>query len=89
MFSEDHLKMIDRAYFSVIFADSHDVTIKSMNTGHYWYLHCTDYPTEESCLIFHKHRYQHPYHNHGRANSLRQAVRSIKNHDIWQLNGRK
>lgn len=29
-----------------------------------------------------------PYHQHGRANTLGQAVRSIKNHDKWQLKGR-
>lgn len=28
------------------------------------------------------------YHQHGRANTLGQAVRSIKNHDKWQLRGK-
>ncbi len=39
--------------------------------------------------IFHKHRASHPYHRHGRANTLRQAVRSIRGHDWWQMNGRR
>ena len=26
---------------------------------------------------------------HGRANTLRQALKGIKRHDKWQLNGRK
>ena len=39
--------------------------------------------------IIHKHQYQHPYHQHYRANTLRQAERSIKKHDRWQINGRK
>ena len=30
-----------------------------------------------------------PYHQHGRSNMLRQAVRSIKRHDKWQMGGRK
>ena len=29
------------------------------------------------------------YHQHGRANTLRQAVRGIKSHDKWQMGGRK
>lgn len=29
-----------------------------------------------------------PYHQHGRANTLRQAVKSIQSHDKWQLKGR-
>ena len=41
------------------------------------------------CIIFHKHRASQPYHQHGRARSLRQAVRSIMGHDVFQMNGRK
>lgn len=38
--------------------------------------------------INHKHRFSHPYHQHGRGNSLRQAIKSIQSHDRWQMNGR-
>lgn len=47
------------------------------------------FPKATSWAIFHKHRASHPYHQHGRANTLRQAVRSIRGHDRWQMNGRK
>lgn len=40
-------------------------------------------------VILHKHKYSHPYHKRGRANTLRQAVSGIKNHDKWQMKGRK
>lgn len=66
-----------------------DITIQSRNTGHYWYLHCTEYPMEQSLIIFHKHFFKCPYHQHGRANTLNQAVRSIKGHDKYQLEVRK
>lgn len=89
MFSKEHLDNIDRNYFNVIMADDMDVTIQSKNTGHYWYLHCAEYPTEEALIIFHKHACKHPYHQHGRANTLRQAVKSIQGHDVWQLSERK
>lgn len=54
MFNKEHLDKIDRNYFNVIIADDRNVTLQSRNTGHYWYLHCTGYPTEGTCIIFHK-----------------------------------
>ncbi|MDO5390161.1 MAG: hypothetical protein Q4F24_03585 [Eubacteriales bacterium] len=71
MFDSEQLKWVDSVYFNITMADDTDVTIKSRNTGHYWYLHCTEDPTEGACVIFHKHRFSHPYHKHGRGNSLR------------------
>ena len=85
MFNQEHLSQIDKQYFNVIMLDGKDVTIQSRNTGHYWYLHCAGYPTEEALVIFHKHRFSHPHHQHGRANTLRQAIRSIQGHDKWLL----
>lgn len=85
MFKSEQLKQMDSSYFNIILTDNKDITIQSKNTGHYWYLHCTEYPAEESCVIFHKHKYCHPYHQHGRARTLRQAVRSIYKHDSWQM----
>lgn len=55
MFEQKSLDKIDGDYFNIIIADSQDVTIQSRNTGHYWYLHCAGYPTEETLVIFHKH----------------------------------
>ena len=64
MFDEESLRKIDSTYFNIILADDRDVTIQSRNTGHYWYLHCAGYPTEQALVIFHKHRFNHPYHQH-------------------------
>lgn len=88
MFDAESLAKLDVDYFNVIVTDGRDVTIQSKNTGHYWYLHCAEYPTEEACVIFHKHSYSSPYHQHGRARTLQQALRNIKRHDAWQLRGR-
>lgn len=84
MFNSDDLKCLDPAYFNIIAIDDYDVTIMSRNTGHYGYIHNCEWPDAGSVVVFHKHRYQH-----NRANTLRQAVRSIKRHDRWQMNGRK
>ena len=42
MFEQKSLDKIDGDYFNIIIADSQDVTIQSRNTGHYWYLHCSE-----------------------------------------------
>lgn len=86
MFSTEELLSLDRSYFDVICADAYDVTVMSKNTGHVWYIHN---PDPGNCTIFHKHRAALPYHRHGRAKSLRQAVKSIQGHDAFQMNGRK
>ncbi len=89
MFEQKSLDKIDGVYFNIIIADSQDVTIQSRNTGHYWYLHCSEYLTEEALIIFHKHRFKDGYHQHGHARNLRQAIKSIVRHDDYQLNVRK
>ncbi len=89
MFDAEQLKAIDPQYFNIITVDDYDVTVQSRNTGHYWYLHSTGVSGDMACVIFHKHIYSHPYHQHGYGNSLRQAIRSIQSHDRWQMNGRK
>lgn len=89
MFSAEDLKVLDPKYFSIITVSDYDVTIMSRNTGHIWYIHNREYPGEGTCIIFHKHKASYPYHQHGRANTLRQAVRGIKAHDKFQLEKRK
>ena len=88
MFDATDLSALDPKYFSIIFTDAFDVTVMSRNTGHYWFIHNPEYPTPGTCIIFHKHKASHPYHQHGRANSLKQAVRSIQSHDRWHMQGR-
>lgn len=70
-----------------ILAENYDVTIQSKNTGHIWYIHNPEYPGEGEYIIFHKHRASQPYHQHGRARNLRQAVRSIMGQDVFQIIG--
>ncbi len=89
MFTEKDLAVLDPEYFDIISLDPYDVTVISKNTRHVWYIHNPEYPRFGSCVIFHKHNVSHPYHQHGRSNSLRQAVKSIRKHDQWQINGRR
>lgn len=87
MFDANDLACLDPKYFNIIYEDVYDVTIRSKNTGHYWSLHSPEYPERGVVIIFHSHRAE-PFHAHGRANSLRQAVKRIQSHDRWQLKGR-
>lgn len=89
MFRREDLECLDPGYFEIIYMDDRDVTIMSRNTGNVWYIHNPEYPLMGSCIIFHKHKVSHPYHQHGRSNTLRQAVRSIKRYDKEQMGGRK
>lgn len=89
MFSAEDLDALDRTYFEVIRADEVDVTLISKNTRHIWLIHNAGYPNEGSSIIFHAHSPALPYHQHGRANTLRQAIKGIKKHDKWQMNGHK
>ena len=89
MYTQQELASIDRNYFAVIVADEYDVTLLSLNTRHMWQLHNVELPDGEVTVIFHKHKASHPYHLHGRSRSLNQAVRGIRKHDKWQMNGRK
>lgn len=93
MFSNEDLKCLDPKYFSIITTDAYDVTIMSINIDHYWYLHNSEYLEQGTVIIFHSHHADRSgrvrYYLHGRVNTLRQAVRGIRKHDRWKMNGRK
>lgn len=77
VFRENQVAQLEGKYFNIVFADGMDMMIRPGNTGHCWYLHSTECIGENACIMFHKHKGSHPYHHHGRARSLRQAVCSI------------
>ena len=89
MYTQQELDAIDREYFAVIIADQYDVTLMSKNTHHVWQLNNVEMPDGEVTVVYHKHKASHPYHLHGRTNTLRQAVRGIRRHDKCQMNGRR
>ena len=89
MFTTEELQAIDRKYFTVIVADAYDVTLISNNTRHVWYIHNVELKDRNLCLVYHKHRINQPYHSHAKCGTLRRAIRDIKSHDQFQLNGRK
>lgn len=89
MFTAEELNSIDTKYFAVITANEYDVTLISKNTRHVWYLHSVELPDRDMVITFHKHKVSHPYHTHSKCGTLGKAIRDIKSHDAFQLNGRK
>ena len=89
MYTQQELAAIDRSYFAVIVADEYDVTLMSLNTRHMWQLHNVELPDRDVTVLFHKHHASDPYHLQGKRKTMSRAIRDIKNHDEYQLNGRK
>lgn len=89
MYTQRELDGLDRKYFYVILADQYDITLLSKNTHHIWQLHFVELPDGQMIVTFHKHRAWDPYHTHSRSRTLSRAIRDIKSHDRFQLNGRK
>ena len=89
MYTQQELNAIDTKYFYVILMNEYDVTLMSKNTCHVWQLHNVELPDGEITVVFHKHRASDQYHTHSRSRTLGRALRDIKSHDAFQLNGRK
>ena len=89
MYTRQELNAIDRSYFEVIIADEYEVTLMSRNTRHVWHLRNVELQDGEVTVILHKHQVSDPYHVHGRSWTMKQAIRYIKKHDLFQMNGRK
>lgn len=90
MFNDEDLKWLDKKYFNIITVNDYDITVRSRNTGHYWYMHNPEYPERGTVVLFHSyHGGSEPYHFQRRESTLRTAVRYIRKHDRFQMNGRK
>lgn len=88
MFSKEEL-IIDSKYFDIIELSSFCVTLRSKNTGHYWHIENADGNNYRSCKIYHRHNTSDPYHLHGHAATFAGCISAIKEHDRFQLSGRK
>ena len=90
MFDANDLKWLDPKYFIIINTSDYDVTVMSRNTGHYWYIHDPDCADRQVLALFHRHHGgSEPYHFQRHEPTVRQAVRYIRKHDRFQMNGRK
>ena len=88
VFWVEEIEKLNMSYFNIILMENYDVTIQSKNMGHIWYIYNPEYPGKGECIIFHKHKASYPYHQYGRNRNPWQALKSIKRHDVLQMNGR-
>ena len=76
-------------YFRIIGSNAFCITIQSRNTKHFWHIVEQQYNKCRSFSVSHKHNVHDTYHNHGHYKTLDLVVSEIKNHDAFQLRGRK
>jgi hypothetical protein len=91
MFTQKDYAQIDTEYFEVKTKTQYHIVLKSKNTGHFWDIEYRGRPGGRSLLINHKHKESQPFHPQNRYHprSVADAQRLIREHDVWQMNGRK
>lgn len=89
MFNKSELRLIDESYFIILKVNSFCVTLRSKNTGHYWHIILQEYGRVRRFELWHRHGSEGEYHLHGHAGTIKRILMSIKQHDAFQLNGRR
>ena len=89
MFTAKERAFLTSTYFRLIRQTDDFFEIQSRCTKHCWIVQKLSYD-RYPVRIYHKHtKGTAYYHKHGHANTVSSAVRQIKSHDVWQLNGRR
>lgn len=89
MISRTELSAIDPRYFNILQMGCFSIYLQSKNTKHFWGIQVEEFPTFRHFKVYHKHNSPNEYHRHRDARSLSAAIEHIKNHDAFQLNGRR
>lgn len=90
MFSQKELSLLTDSYFRLIRQSDDFYEIQSRCTRHCWIIQKPYSYGHYPVRIYHKHTKGTPYyHEHGYAYTLCSAIRQIKSHDKYQLNGRR
>lgn len=79
-------RLIDKNYFIIIRTDITFYEIKSRNTGHCWIIKKIVSNTSKPIQVYHKHSNNTLYyHKHKLTTSVKNAISTIVNHDIFVL----
>lgn len=90
MFTQKEHLLLTSPYFKLIRQTDDFYEIQSRCTGHCWIIQKPSSYDQHPIRIYHKHTKGTPfYHRHGHSYSVRSAIRQIRNHDAYQLNGRR
>ena len=89
MFTIDELRQISNRHFQVLNSSAYCVTVRSFLTGHDWHIIVQEYDRHRTFQIYHRHNPTDAFHVHGHKGSFKSALRDIRDHDKFQMNGRK
>ena len=90
MFTQKEHSLLTAPYFKLIRQTDDFYEIQSRCTGHCWIIQKPYVFERYPVRIYRKHTKGTPYyHRHGHANNIGSAIRQIKSHDAYQLNGRR
>lgn len=89
MITKKDLVCVDRSYFDIVQQSAYVLVLRSRCTGHFWALHVEEFPHFRHFRMEHKHKQSDQYHRHRDYGTVAKAVIDIKQHDIFQMNGRK
>lgn len=86
MFTKKEKKLINEGYFTIIRETERYIEFLSNGTKQCWIICKNSNNTDKPVTIYHKHSLNAEYyHRHWRAWSVARAVRSIKQHDGYDL----
>lgn len=84
MFSTSEKRQLEDEYFIIIRKEERYIEVKSKNTGHCWMIFKKIYDPNLPVVLYHKHSSTDAwYHEHKKARTVKDAVKSIKLHDDY------
>ena len=90
MYTQKERRLLSAPYFRLIRRTDTFYEIQSQNTGHFWIIKKIQTTQQNPIIIYHKHTQGTLYyHEHGKARNVQSALQQIKNHDVYQINGRQ
>lgn len=90
MFTQKERTLLNDSYFRLIRQSDDFYEIQSRCTRHCWIIQKPYSYGQYPVRIYHKHnKGTLYYHEHGYACTIRSAIRQIKCHDRYQLDGRQ
>ena len=76
--------------FRIIRTVENYIEFQSLSTKHCWIIQKHSYSENRPIIIYHKHTQNTPYyHKHWQCRSVKQAIKSISDHDTYVLNTKR
>ena len=83
MIERTDIELIDRNYFEIIERSGYTLALRSLTTGHYWFLLERLANGHRTFMISHKHHIADPYHLQTYRPSISVCCEYIRDHDAY------